>query len=225
MGKHDSELEKNEGIRKREEEIEQKRKRRIQKFFGLIGLIILFGAGTYVSRMVYTDYLKKEEQSVIAVNSTFLEPVTSEEAEVSEELETSASEMEASESEVAEENVMEQVQEQETALEELTSEETSEASTEDLEVTTDINKDETDNKQDEVKDTASNETTEKNDQYLCISTVNVNLRSKPSATASVVGKILPKTVVTVVNHDTKGWFYVSYNGMEGYVIDSALEAQ
>lgn len=220
--KINQEIEQNAGIRKREEELEKKRSVRVKKTVAFVGIVFLLGAGAYVSRVAYLDQVQSADQSVIALNSMYYGPAnsTQESDDMSQQLEEEVAEtsVEATTEAVAEqttetESIIEETSEEETSVEETSEEQTTEEETTSEEATSE-----------DVVETDISEKKTKT-EYLCISSINVNLRSKPSPSGSVVGKILPKTTVTVLDHNTSGWYHVSYNGMEGYVIDKALVQQ
>lgn len=49
-----------------------------------------------------------------------------------------------------------------------------------------------------------------------LSTDNLNIRKSATTNSKVVGKIPPKSSVTILSTSTNGWYKVSYNGIEGY---------
>lgn len=212
----EKELERNAGIRKREQELKQKRKQRIHKVLALLGVFLLLGAGAYVSSIAYTDLLANEAKTAIAMDSMYLEPSTEEDTasayiqqarEALEQQEALTEETEESDAVTRQADAeTETLDSEEVSSEEMTSEE-----------------EEVD--QEEKTAEESQQPVETEEQYVCISNINVNMRSKPSGTASVVGKVPPKAVVTVLDQSTPGWCHIRYNGLDGYVVDTVLKKQ
>lgn len=60
------------------------------------------------------------------------------------------------------------------------------------------------------------------DQYLVNAPI-INLRTEPNKNAELIATLKPNEVVTVIEKQNNGWWYIDYEGTYGYVIGKLLK--
>ena len=60
------------------------------------------------------------------------------------------------------------------------------------------------------------------EQYL-VNAPKVNLRLEPSKDSELLGSLQPNDVVTVIEKLSNGWWYIDFDGTEGYVLGKLLK--